>query len=316
MIIDRGACPECVRVGGICNDHAAKMAIESEQLRRTYHKRVEAMQAVPRCAACEELRKERDDLKRACEGEFQRAIAFGKAERDALAARLAAAEIALDGTCCTKCPDMLAERDAAVQRAERAEQLADHQQTTLRLLMGNEERESQRADAAEAWKARWHRAAMTHATRQHAAEARAGQLEAALRPNALVRGYLPTPTTRPDAQNRGSNKVHGPTSLAEAVGLQPPAPGSKRAARQLPTPNARDWKGPPGAGTQERDGRHGSLPAAVLPTPRARDWKGKGKNCLPPAGADGLRLNPRFVEWMMGLPPGWTETASSSWGMP
>ncbi len=39
-----------------------------------------------------------------------------KRERDALAARIVAAEIALDGMCCMKCPDMLAERDQLQSR--------------------------------------------------------------------------------------------------------------------------------------------------------------------------------------------------------
>lgn len=62
----------------------------------------------------------------------------------------------------------------------------------------------------------------------------------------------------------------------------------------LPTPNARDMKGRPGAGTIERGGRQASLPAAACPT-----------------GSEYSRLSPRFVEWMMGLPIGWTEIGPS-----
>jgi hypothetical protein len=46
-----------------------------------------------------------------------------------------------------------------------------------------------------------------------------------------------------------------------------------------------------------------------LPTPRARGWKGDGKDCLPSALGTGGSLHPRFVEWMMGFPPGWTDEA-------
>ncbi len=50
-----------------------------------------------------------------------------------------------------------------------------------------------------------------------------------------------------------------------------------------PTPNARDYKGAPGAGCRERGGHQSSLPAAI------------------PGG----QLNPRWVEWLMGWPIGW-----------
>lgn len=70
-------------------------------------------------------------------------------------------------------------------------------------------------------------------------------------------------------------------------------------------------------------------------TPRSRDYKGGGKDTLstdaerfpsfppaPPTAADGppssesaptspRRLNPAFAEWLMGLPPGWTDPLTS-----
>ena len=60
-----------------------------------------------------------------------------------------------------------------------------------------------------------------------------------------------------------------------------------------PTPNARDYKGPPGRGSQARGGRQSSLPAKV------RDRSGPGP------------LNPTFLEWLMGFPIGWTESKPS-----
>jgi hypothetical protein len=53
-----------------------------------------------------------------------------------------------------------------------------------------------------------------------------------------------------------------------------------------------------------------------LPTPTARDYKGpslradkdKAGACLPGAlGQKSRVLSPRFVEWMMGWPLGWTQ---------
>lgn len=91
-----------------------------------------------------------------------------------------------------------------------------------------------------------------------------------------------------------------------------------------PTPNARDWKGPPGAACMERGGRQSSLPAAIRrwPTPCASASKGSSPNALTrKSGAsrandridhavmasDGGQLNPEWVEWLMGWPIGWTE---------
>jgi hypothetical protein len=58
------------------------------------------------------------------------------------------------------------------------------------------------------------------------------------------------------------------------------------------------------------------------PTPSARDWKSGGSNLLEEGrrplnevatnGQVALRLNPRFVEWMMSWPDRWTETVCTS----
>jgi len=63
-----------------------------------------------------------------------------------------------------------------------------------------------------------------------------------------------------------------------------------RTAVLLPTPNARDWKGLPGAPGRARGGRQSSLPVSV----------GSG------------RLNPTWVEWLMGFPSGWTDCGRSA----
>ena len=59
--------------------------------------------------------------------------------------------------------------------------------------------------------------------------------------------------------------------------------------------------------------------AGLLPTPRARDWKGpaghaRNSASVPDAvGAKTSRcLNPRFVEWMMGFPSGHAEPEKKS----
>ena len=121
--------------------------------------------------------------------------------------------------------------------------------------------------------------------------------------------------------------------------------------KMWPTPNARDYKGPPGKGAQMRGGRRSSLPAVVKywPTPTYSDYKGRGPKSkqqglsevvkywpTPTATShkgwskghkrankddrldytvereahqtgNGGRLNPTWVEWLMGWPIEWTE---------
>jgi hypothetical protein len=67
-------------------------------------------------------------------------------------------------------------------------------------------------------------------------------------------------------------------------------PNLGTAVHLLPTPNARDHKGMPGAGSRANGGRQASLPVSV----------GSG------------RLNPTWVEWLMGFPLGWTDCAASA----
>lgn len=87
------------------------------------------------------------------------------------------------------------------------------------------------------------------------------------------------PTIRASDGEKG-----GPNQRFSAGGMTLPA-----AARMWPTPNARDWKGPPGKGCQERGGHQSSLPAATQQ-----------------AGMGG-QLNPTWTEWLMDFPIGWTE---------
>ena len=56
----------------------------------------------------------------------------------------------------------------------------------------------------------------------------------------------------------------------------------------------------------------GSSPGKNLPTPSATDWKGSRKvgqrrgQLSEAEGIVGGKLNPAFVEWLMGFPIGWT----------
>lgn len=103
------------------------------------------------------------------------------------------------------------------------------------------------------------------------------------------------------------------------------------------TPQARDYRGPdaPSSGNYKRKKAAGwgidlNSQAAAWATPTARDWKdGACRDAAVPTKghlgrqaprATGLesplgstqRLNPAFVEWLMGLPEGWTDSECSA----
>ena len=116
----------------------------------------------------------------------------------------------------------------------------------------------------------------------------------------------PTPTVKDGTAGPGESlKREGGLNLRTAV-------------QKWPTPNARDWKGSPGAGSIARGGRKASLPAAVaretFPTPMSRDHKSGSvseatlnKNSRPLSEYVKGQLNPDWVEWLMGFQEGWTK---------
>lgn len=134
---------------------------------------------------------------------------------------------------------------------------------------------------------------------------------------------------------RESGSTFWPTSVAQddnQVSGNPDHP--KRgttlggAVRQWPTPAASDSDG----GPRQQDGRRGralkDLPGQMWPTPSARDHKGGyqggrirngkiSKDTLDVAvqhtdnqSQSAGQLNPTWVEWLMGLPLGWTDLGS------
>jgi len=96
-----------------------------------------------------------------------------------------------------------------------------------------------------------------------------------------------------------------------------------------PTPNSRDWKGPPGKGCRERGGHQSSLPAEVsnsktYPTPTSNPGRNETSSRKPDskhhtgttlhdvAYKSGGQLSPAWVEWLMNWPIGWTDLAPLS----
>lgn len=122
-------------------------------------------------------------------------------------------------------------------------------------------------------------------------------------------GLLPTPKAS-DAKPR--------TSPADFLRN---SPGLETVVNMWPTPKASDWNKRGKVSPHPRNG----LPGAVMnfPTPTASDankWsneslaerKAKGRQirlntAVSPEGGNGGRLNPNWVEWLMGWPIGWTD---------
>jgi hypothetical protein len=94
--------------------------------------------------------------------------------------------------------------------------------------------------------------------------------------------YVPTPTA---ADSRGSRNITANRSQESKINRHKIG---QRGPRMWPTPMARDWKGRGGTNRRSLD-----LPSAVVEV--------------------GGRLNPTWVEWLMGYPQGWT--GLRDWGM-
>jgi len=113
----------------------------------------------------------------------------------------------------------------------------------------------------------------------------------------------PTPTIHGNNNRKGASKTSG-DGLATAVKL-------------WPSPQSRDYR----IGQAKRVGRIGyqnnlNDVVTILPTPTARDRWTRGKAeafrrspCLDHIAGEGIggKLNPMWVEWLMGFPIGWTE---------
>jgi hypothetical protein len=107
-----------------------------------------------------------------------------------------------------------------------------------------------------------------------------------------------TPNAAAEAPNLGSNIKNGPKSLmAQADQVTP----------QWGTPTSRDWKD--GASPSMEAPTNGLLgrqaPRTAMP----------GDESLPPDQTSRRRLNPRFVEWLMGWPDGYLALTNSTFSV-
>ena len=121
---------------------------------------------------------------------------------------------------------------------------------------------------------------------------------------------LPTPSATTYGHNKGGGA--GREGQPERASLETLA---RRGMLPTPTCNTSTWHNSHGTRVETL---HGLAAMGRLPTPTAQDAK---NNTLPPsqhdrdslpgtllrAGERGGSLHPRFVEWMMGFPLGWTD---------
>ena len=96
----------------------------------------------------------------------------------------------------------------------------------------------------------------------------------------------------------------GGLALSDQVrGWSPPQPGSEGCSWN--TPAARDGKGSYTPGSRAK---HGERSQAEGRSPRRGPPDLETEQDGSASSRPDLTLSPRFVEWLMGLPPGWTET--------
>jgi len=161
-------------------------------------------------------------------------------------------------------------------------------------------------------------------------------------PTATTRDWKDTTSTVPPSRANPSKQTLG--QRVAHVGLldqaNPSTTGKIQGSQQWPTATARDWKGC-GNATTRKDGKHriDNLEAVIKyglldqanpsttgksqgswSTPQARYWKGpegrayKGQTKDLPSQTEAQgKLNPDWVESLMGLPVGWTDLGS--WAM-
>ena len=125
------------------------------------------------------------------------------------------------------------------------------------------------------------------------------------------KGLIPTPTST-DYKGRGAGSFDRHAGLDNYVKLvpTPTKTDGRRGAEDIAHRKDRNSK----SGVTLNDF------VAACPTPSANDWKGsskggqrRGQLTDPDMGVipAGGTLNPTWVEWLMGFPPGWTDLNAS-----
>lgn len=129
--------------------------------------------------------------------------------------------------------------------------------------------------------------------------------------DAIASGLLPTPTAQEYGSGQNGQRGDGTTfkqagkpslsTMARRNLIPTPTTGDSEASGSRNTASSNAHAGISLKDWARQDGGKGRL----IPTPDANCWKG-GKPDQRKSQLNG-RLNPRFVEQMMGFPTGWTD---------
>lgn len=97
-------------------------------------------------------------------------------------------------------------------------------------------------------------------------------------PLSIAVALLPTPNVMDSMDPKSPEQIAAQGRSTPGRNGGPPKNLRETAVYELlPTPQSRDFKGAPGAGSRKRGGHQGDLTSALLPTPQRRDFKGSNQ---------------------------------------
>lgn len=127
----------------------------------------------------------------------------------------------------------------------------------------------------------------------------------------------PTPTATDAANSRRASAVRRKEWVSNDGTTLLDFADPTNGGRLLPTVLASDARSP-GPSARRQGGQNLAVAVSLLPTPTTQDASNNGgpsqhhRNSKPLNAEVGGALNPRWVEWLMGFPDGWTDCDASA----